>query len=236
MRKLVLCSAMLLCCSIASAVALSDKPYLNAGDADFGGLLPPPPADGSARDKRDMQIVLELQKSVTPERLASIQADTEQSVYRFAAEVFGPTFTKERFPLAGAFFDKVRTESGVGVGPIKQAYKRSRPFQANPEVKPPANIAAASQSPTYPSGHSTFGAEAAFLLAMMVPERRRELFARGWDYGEQRVASGVAYPSDWEGGHIGGAVMVTLMMQKPEFRTDFDAVKTEIRKGLGLAP
>jgi acid phosphatase (class A) len=236
MRKLVLCSAMLLCCSIASAVALSDKPYLNAGDADFGGLLPPPPADGSARDKRDMQIVLELQKSVTPERLASIQADTEQSVYRFAAEVFGPTFTKERFPLAGAFFDKVRTESGVGVGPIKQAYKRSRPFQANPEVKPPANIAAASQSPTYPSGHGTFGAEAAFLLAMMVPEKRRELFARGWDYGEQRVASGVAYPTDGEGGHIGAAVMVTLMMQKPEFRADFDAVKGEIRKGLGLAP
>src|SRR5271163_3268684 len=112
MRKLALCSAVLLYVGVMPALALSDKPYLNAGDADFGGLLPPPPADGSARDKRDMQIVLELQKSVTPERLASIQADTEQSVYRFAAEVFGPTFTKERFPLAGAFFDKVRTESG----------------------------------------------------------------------------------------------------------------------------
>ena len=103
-------------------------------------------------------------------------------------------------------------------------------------MKPPANIAAASQSPTYPSGHGTFGAEAAFLLAMMVPEKKRELFERGWAYGEQRVASGVAYPSDWEGGHIGAAVMVTLMMQKPEFRADFDAVKSEIRKGLGLTP
>jgi hypothetical protein len=30
--------------------------------------------------------------------------------------------------------------------------------------------------------------------------------------------------------------MVTLMMQKPEFRADFDAVKSEIRKGLGLTP
>jgi hypothetical protein len=30
--------------------------------------------------------------------------------------------------------------------------------------------------------------------------------------------------------------MVTLMMQKPEFKADFDAVKIEIRKGLGLAP
>ena len=121
--------------------------------------------------------------------------------------------------------------SGVGVSPIKQAYKRSRAFQANAAVKAPANIAAASQSPTYPSGHATFGAEVAFLLAMMVPEKKRELFERGWAYGEQRVASGVAYPSDWEGGHIGGAVMVTLMLQKPEFRADFDAVKGEIRQG-----
>jgi acid phosphatase (class A) len=236
MRKLALCSTILVCVGVLPALALSDKPYLNANDADFGNLLPPPPADGSAMDKRDMRTVLELQKEVTPERLARIQADTEQSVYRFAGEVFGPNFTKERFPLAGAFFDKVRIDSAVGVGPIKQAYKRSRPFQANADVKPPANIAAASQSPTYPSGHSTFGAEAAFLLAMMVPEKKRELFARGWAYGEQRVASGVAYPSDWEGGHIGGAVMVTLMMQKPEFKADFDAVKIEIRKGLGLAP
>jgi hypothetical protein len=30
--------------------------------------------------------------------------------------------------------------------------------------------------------------------------------------------------------------MVTLMLQKPEFKADFDAVKTEVRKGLGLAP
>jgi len=236
MRKLVVCSALLLCFGVGSAFALSDKPYLNATDADFGNLLPPPPADGSAMDKRDMQTVLDLQKAVTPERLALIQADTEQSVYRFAGEVFGPNFTKERFPLAGAFFDKVRNDSAVGVRPIKLAYKRLRPFQANPEVKPPANIAAASQSPTYPSGHNTFGAEAAFLLSMMVPEKKSELFARGWAYGEQRVASGVAYPSDGEGGHIGAAVMVTLMLQKPEFKGDFDAVKTELRKGLGLAP
>jgi acid phosphatase (class A) len=237
MRKVILCSAALLCLGVASAAALSEKPYLNAGDADFGSLLPPPPPDGSARDKRDMQTVLELQKEVTPERLGQIQADTEQSVYRLAGDVFGPGFTKEKFPLAGPFFDKVREDSAVGVRPIKQAYKRSRPFQANAAgVRPPANIAAASQSPTYPSGHSTFGAEAAFLLAMMVPEKKRELFERGWAYGEQRVASGVAYPSDWEGGHIGAAVMVALMMQKPEFRADFDAVKSEIRKGLGLKP
>jgi acid phosphatase (class A) len=88
----------------------------------------------------------------------------------------------------------------VGVRAIKQKYKRLRPFQADKEVQSPPNIAAASQGPTYPSGHGTFGAEVAILLAMMVPEKRSELFARGWQYGEQRIMSGVAYPSDWEAG------------------------------------
>jgi hypothetical protein len=62
------------------------------------------------------------------------------------------------------------------------------------------------------------------------------LFARGGQYGKQRILSGVACPSAWEAGHIGATVMVTLMLQKPEFVADFDAVKAEVRKGLGLAP
>jgi acid phosphatase (class A) len=236
MRRFALYSVALLCLGTTQALCLSDKPYLNAADADFGNLLPPPPADGSALDKRDMQGVLDLQKNLTPARLEQIQADTEQTVYRVAGEVFGPTFTKDKFPLAGAFFDKVRDDSAVGVRDIKQKYKRLRPFQANKEIRTPDNIARASQGPTYPSGHSTFGAEAALLLSMMVPEKTAELHARAWQYGEQRIASGVAYPSDWETAHIGATLMVALMMQKPEFRADFQSVKTELRKGLGLSP
>jgi len=234
MSKLAFGLTFLICLAVSPALALSDKPYLSDGDADFANLLPPPPPEGSPGDRRDKRRVLELQKGLTPERLASIHADTDQSVYRVAGEVLGPGFTKENFPLAGAFFRKVMDDSAAGVRAIKQKYKRPRPFQANKDVQTPPDIAAASQGPTYPSGHSTFGAEVALLLGMMVPEKREELYARGWQYGEQRIASGVAYPSDWEGGHIGAAVMVTLMLQKPEFRADFEATRTEIRKGLRL--
>jgi acid phosphatase (class A) len=236
MRKLAVGTAVLLLLGAMPALALSDKPYLMETDADFANLLPPPPADGSARDKADMQALLDMQKTLTPERLERIQADTEQSVYRIAGEVLGPAFTKDRFPLAGEFFDKINKDSVVGVRAIKQKYKRLRPFQASKEVQSPPNIAEASKGPTYPSGHSTFAAEVALLLSMMVPEKRSELFARSWQYGEQRILSGVAYPSDWEGGHIGATVMVTLMLQKPEFKADFEATKAEVRKGLGLAP
>jgi acid phosphatase (class A) len=235
MRGLAVLSV-LICLGSAPSFALSDKPYLAAGDADFANLLPPPPVDGSAADQRDLAGVLALQKTVTPERLARIQADTEATVYRVAGAVFGPDFTKERFPLAGAFFDKVNKDSAVGVRDIKQRYKRLRPFQASHDIVPPANIAAASQGPTYPSGHGTFGTQVAVMLSMMVPEKKAALFARGWEYAEQRVASGVAYPTDMQTGQIGAVLMVALMMQKPEFKADFDAVKTEVRKGLGLEP
>ena len=236
MRKTALLIVLVVCLGAAQAFALSDKPYLTATDADFGNILPPPPVEGSALDKRDLQGVLDLQKALTPARMEKIQADVEQTVYRVAGEVLGPTFTKERFPITGEFFTKINQNAAVGVRDIKQKYKKQRAFQASSEVKTPENIARASMSPTYPSGHATFGAQVALLLSMMVPEKTHELHARGREYGEQRVASGVAYPSDFETAQIGATLMIALMMQKPEFRDDFQVVKTEVRKGLGLAP
>jgi len=236
MRKLALAPILLLCLAATPAASLSDKPYISATDVDFPGLLPPPPAEASAAGKRDVQAIVDLQKNMTPERMAAIRSDLDQSVYTIAGPVLGPKFTKANFPMVGAFIDKVEKDGGVGVGPIKQKYKKLRPFQFSKEIQTPEDIAKAAGGPTYPSGHGTFGAEVALLLSMMVPEKRSELFARGWQYGEQRILSGVAYPSDWEGGHIGATVMVALMLQKPEFRADFEATKAEIRKGLGLAP
>ena len=55
MHKLSTAIMAFVCLAAVPAFALSDKPYLAATDADFGNLLPPPPADGSAADKRDMR-------------------------------------------------------------------------------------------------------------------------------------------------------------------------------------
>ena len=174
------------------------------------------------------------QKAITPQKMAAIEADTVQNVYQIAAPVLGPKFTKQSFPLTGAFFDKVVKDGGVGVGPIKQKYKKLRPFQYSKDVHTPDDIAKASQGPTYPSGHSTTGAEVALILGMMIPEKREALYQRGWEYGINRVTSGAAYPSDFEGAHIAASLAVNQMLKNPEFRTDFDAVKAEVRKGLGM--
>ena len=235
MRKLALAPILLLCLAATPAASLSDKPYISATDVDFPGLLPPPPTEASPAGKRDLQAILDLQKNMTPERMAAIRTDLDQSVYTIAGPVLGAKFTKANFPMVGAFIDKVVKDGGVGVGPIKQKYKKLRPFQFSKEIQTPDDIAKAAGGPTYPSGHSSSGAEVALILGMMVPEKREALYERGWEYGIHRVTSGAAYPSDFEGGHIAATLAVQAMMKNPDFRADFDAAKAEVRKGLGLS-
>lgn len=235
MRRLALLPLVVACLAAAPALALSDKPYMTAADLDFPALLPPPPAEDSPLGKLDLQALIALQKGITPQKLAAIQADTVQNVFQVAGPVLGPKFTAANFPATGAFFEKVVKDGGVGVGPIKRKYMKKRPFQYSTEVHTPENIAKASQGATYPSGHSTTGAEVAIILGMMIPEKREQLFQRGWEYGINRVTSGAAYPSDFEGAHITATLAVNQMLKNPEFRADFETVKAEIRKGLGLS-
>src|SRR5882672_2782114 len=234
MRKLALAPILLLCLAATPAASLSDKPYISATDVDFPGLLPPPPSETSPAGKRDLQAILDLQKNMTPERMAAIHRDLDQSVYTVAVPVLGARFTKENFPMTGAFFDKVVKDAGVGVGPIKQKYKKLRPFQYSKDVHTPDDIAKAAGGPTYPSGHSTTGGLVPLILGMMVPEKRDALYERGQEYATNRITSGAAYPSDAEGGRITAALAVNQMLKNPEFRADFEAVKAEVRKGLGL--
>jgi acid phosphatase (class A) len=234
MRNFALLPVLAICLAATPAMALSDKPYLTAEEVDFSNLLPPPPKEDSAEGKRDLQTILDLQKKMTPQWMEAIQRDLDQSVYTVAGPVFGAKFTKENFPLASEFFAKAVRDGGAGVGPIKQKYKKLRPFQYSKDVKTPENIAKAAAGPTYPSGHSATGALIPTLLGYMVPEMREALFARGWEYGVNRMASGAAYPSDFEGGHTSAALSAAQMMKNPAFRADFDAVRAEIRKGLAL--
>ncbi len=55
-------------------------------------------------------------------------------------------------------------------------------------------------SPSYPSGHTTYGYTGALLLAVLVPERYEQMIARGAEYGNDRVIVGAHYAMDVIGG------------------------------------
>jgi hypothetical protein len=55
-------------------------------------------------------------------------------------------------------------------------------------------------SPSYPSGHTTYGYSGAVLLAALIPERYAQMITRGAEYGNDRVIMGSHYVIDVLGG------------------------------------
>ncbi|MBK3397361.1 MULTISPECIES: phosphatase PAP2 family protein [Methylobacterium] len=55
-------------------------------------------------------------------------------------------------------------------------------------------------SPSYPSGHTTYGYTEALVLALLVPERYQQMIVRAAEYGNNRVVVGAHYAMDVLGG------------------------------------
>jgi membrane-associated phospholipid phosphatase len=96
-------------------------------------------------------------------------------------------------------------------------YGNSRPFQTEPEVtriagpdyfnSPADNIVYnrgpmmnLTDSPSYPSGHTTYGYTGSLMLAILVPERYQQMITRGAEYGNDRILVGAHYAMDVMGG------------------------------------
>jgi hypothetical protein len=92
-------------------------------------------------------------------------------------------------------------------------FGNSRPFQTEPHLTtfdgkdyfgvqssnvaylrgPAQNL---TNSPSYPSGHTTYGYTEALLLAVLVPQRYPEMIARAAEYGNDRIILGAHYAMD----------------------------------------
>ena len=101
--------------------------------------------------------------------------------------------------------------------PGADAYGDSRPFQTEPKITPivghdyfnvPSDNGQYNRgpmmnlidSPSYPSGHTTYGYTGAVILALLVPERYQQMIARGAEYGNDRILMGSHYAMDVMGG------------------------------------
>jgi hypothetical protein len=97
------------------------------------------------------------------------------------------------------------------------AFGNSRPFQTESNVlaihghdyfNTPADngvynhgpIMDLTNSPSFPSGHTTYGYTGAILLGLLVPERYPEMIARAAEYGNDRILMGAHYAMDVIGG------------------------------------
>ena len=230
MRKLISAIAALAILGFATAQADEAKPFIDNSVVDLTVILPPPPASDSAKTKEELGKVLMLQVTRTPDMVARAKADDEEVVWRFA-DVLGPKFTKDSLPETAAFFDRIAATEGAVVDPGKKVFGRQRPHQMSDLVKP---VVEPSKSAGWPSGHATLGTIMGIILSDMVPEKRVELMARAWEYGDNRVVAGIHFPSDVEMGRVAGAVIAFELTQRDDFKTEYEGARAELRSALAL--
>ena len=115
------------------------------------------------------------------------------------------------------------------------AYGNSRPFQTDPSITriagldyfnspggnfvynrgPNENLV---NSPSFPSGHTTYGYTGAVMLAVLVPERYQQMIVRGAEYGNDRIIMGAHYAMDVIGGRtLSLYVMAHLLANDPAY-------------------
>lgn len=231
MKRYASLTAGLLLLVIGSAAQAEDaKPFVTNNDIDLTMILPPPPANDSAQTKAELGEVLTLQVTRTPEMVASAVADSEENVWRFA-NVMGPNFNKDKLPKFSAFFDRVVETEGAVVDPAKDVWKRPRPHQLSDLVKPVVKL---SNSGSWPSGHATVGTMMGIILADMVPEKRAEIMARAAEYAHNREVGGIHYASDVEMGKISGSVIAAVLLNRDDFKAEYEVARAELRSDLGM--
>ncbi|RWO43234.1 MAG: phosphatase PAP2 family protein [Mesorhizobium sp.] len=231
MKRYASLAAGLLLLIVGSAAQAEDaQPFITNKDVDLTMILPPPPANDSAQTKAELGEVLTLQVTRTPEMVASASADAEENVWRFA-DVMGPKFNKETLPKFSAFFDRVVATEGAVVDPAKDVWKRPRPHQLSDLVKPAVKL---SSSGSWPSGHATVGTMMGIILSDMVPEKRAEIMARASKYAHNRVVGGIHFASDVEMGRISGSVIAAVLLNRDDFKAEYEVARAELRSDLGM--
>ncbi|SDQ91585.1 acid phosphatase (class A) [Paraburkholderia tuberum] len=168
-----------------------------------------------------------------PSNSAWRAARATKSVFRFA-DVLGPDFNEAGLPKTAALFEAVDHDAERVAKGGKHFFSRARPFIASRDVQPIVPKRPGDDYHSYPSGHATFGYLCAILLAQMIPEKRDALFARGREFGMNRVVDGVHYPSDVEAGRIDGTLVAAALMANPDFQRDFADAKAQVRAALKL--
>ncbi len=119
--------------------------------------------------------------------------------------------------------------------PGADAFGDSRPFQTEPVTLPIIgpdyfNVPASNDvynrgpimnlinSPSFPSGHTTYGYMGSLLLAVLVPDRYQEMVVRAAEYGNDRIILGAHYAMDVLGGRTVAAYdLAHLLADDPAY-------------------
>ena len=196
-------------------------------------LLSPPPCDSCAQTKLELEELQTLQRNRTDAQAQHALADYQISVARII-EGAGIKFDAAALAKCQPIFDRVSARTKSAAVNTKDVYCRTRPYNLPDNGLKP--LESGKYSPSYPSGHTTYGTAISAVLAHMVPEKRAEFLARAADYGHSRMIAGVHYRSDVDAGKLlGMAVAEEEFSEDMQFRAMLPEATRCVRGALGLA-
>lgn len=209
---------------------------------DSLGLLPPPPAAGSAQAAADLEVFKSTRALRDTPRWALAARDANlnfpEAASSFACALQAP-ITAEGTPNLNMLLRRTMADAGVATYGAKQKYQRQRPFVVTGEPScTPAEQPALAKDGSYPSGHSTIGWAWALVLVQAAPQRTDALLQRGYAFGFSRVVCGVHWASDVEAGRVIGAAAVARLNSDDTFKAQLALARDEIAQAQakGLKP
>ena len=177
------------------------SPYANMNFPELGGInifsiAPKPAKNSSPETKKELEYIVKFANNRTIEDIKFVYLVDEEPLVPFEQELkkHNVEFPYHKF---NTIYNNVVTAI---VDHTKFFYNRARPFQVAPyyNIKIDRLITNTHHTPSYPSGHTIYGALAAEILKEKYPEKTAVFDKLVHKIGHARVLQGVHYPSDNE--------------------------------------
>lgn len=223
MRRHLSSLLLLLLCSCVAVAATSSRKYFDPGTIP-PTLIGPPPAVGGAEWSEEIDHMAAIQAHADPAEIEI--AGTERSLTpEMMVLPVEPEMTREKFPHVYQLLERVNWVTQDVTSQVKDYYHTKRPYLSSPKVKP---LIEPHDNPSYPSGHTSGGYVWAYVMSMLVPEKRDEFFVKAEQFAEHRVLVGMHYPHDLEGGRKVALLVMGALLQSPDFQADLAEARREL--------
>jgi acid phosphatase (class A) len=215
----------LLCLLLAGLCGAKEAPVWPMPPVSyFVERIPPPPKEGSAADLSDLEYVLAVRATATPEQVAHAKRTEKLDPFAIFSEVLGPGFAEDKYPLTKRLLGEVSVTGESVKDGLKAYYARKRPGDAR-EKDGVLSYVPRDAHFSYPSGHALRGWLTALVLAQLDPSKKHQLLACGAMVGWDRVVAGVHYQTDAIASRVVGRLIFDRLMADPSFKAELEKVK-----------
>lgn len=221
----------LLLCSVTAIPGTAPAGILQENERKFPNSYPPPPAEGSPAQREDLRIFTSTRALEGSERWFLARSDARRGtghlLSRFSCAA-GLELSARKYPHVAALLAHSVSVVNLHNSDLKNRWKRLRPVSVSDLPICTDNRWLLKKTYSYPSGHTSRGWIAAYILADLMPERAENILERGRIYGESRFVCGAHWKSDVDEAHVISTNVFSVIRNTPWFKEEEAQARTEL--------